>query len=173
MRNPSPRAVLVMFGVVTGVLTLTAGVSSASEGGPDKLSMLVLPPLGPECIAHCEECELTPTQMGHEYYWVGVKVKDYLFDDDEDTSHDCSSASCAGDFHEECNGGGGAEEDLEAVTLALKTLEGAHLQRLLERNPDRILWNSRRRLVQIMGCGEQIILSVQMKAQQAVALSDS
>lgn len=129
---------------------------------PD-LSNLILPPLGTECDCECTaDCEIKS-----QHAWQCGAAYDG-WEESDAGQHGCQTASCEFHQHEECD----EEENLDDLLMALSTLDGPDLQRLLDRNPDRLLWNTDRGAVQLLGCGEKVALSIHMSDQQVTSLDD-
>lgn len=63
------------------------------------------------------------------------------------------------------------EEDLDNLYVALTTLSGTDLQRLLAGNPERLAWNEKRLSVQLIGCEGRIQASIPLSSTQAASLS--
>ena len=59
------------------------------------------------------------------------------------------------------------------MVLALQRLQGEDLQRLINRNPESLLWNAERQSVQLWGCGEQINVSIMLRDEQLESLTDN
>lgn len=157
--------------VALGVFLLgtAAWVGGGAAVRPSDFSALRVPVLA--CTGSCTdyqrddpECS-TQTVGGHEYFNSGGST--YL---DTETSEGCVlSFSCASDGHTTC---GIQEEDLDAIELAVSTLRGPDLRRLIQGNREVMLWNQARHSVQVLGCGGGIVLSFLVHETQEASLAD-
>ena len=170
----SVRAMLVTIGLTIGLLSITAHVPADSEEASSDLSILLLSLPKDSCDAWGSDDEAdcpTTGRTEHVYLIVGAE-EGWLIDGD---SHPCEALGCdhGGEhFHTECETSK-EEEDLDALFLAIETLRGPELQRLMERNPERLLWNAERRSVQLWGCGGQLAASIILSDDQVESLTDS
>ena len=165
------KRILAMGIILVAVTSMTAWVRGDSAPGESDLSMLVLAPLPDECNASCEDdaelCTI-PHVERHEYE-TGPFQEGWEFDGEG--GYHCVTGSCEGHGHTECDGG--AEDDaalLNDLYLALATLEGADLRRLLVRNRERLRWNPERLSVQVLGCEGRVMTSVILSEHQGASL---
>ncbi|MFC1574810.1 hypothetical protein ACFL3Z_01895 [Gemmatimonadota bacterium] len=79
---------------------------------------------------------------------------------------ECNTHYCG---HDECDK---EEDDLDALVSAIETLQGPDLKRLIESDPERLLWNADRRSVQLLGCGGVIAASIILSDYQMEPFND-
>lgn len=156
------------FSAMAGVLLVTVSVTAWSPANPERSPTapadLVLSAQEEDCSAECSDDGCFPTQ----HYYMTYGVHEGWIDEGFGSSHPCETGSCG--HHDECEPQK-EEADLEVLDLALQTLEGENLKRLLDRNPERLFWNASRSSVQLMGCGARVQMSIRLTVSQADALS--
>jgi len=167
-------SVLLIIGIGIGLISIAGWVNGDPSEATTHLSGIRLAPEFGPCNADCpdEECH-GHVGVGHQFVPQAGDVEWTTDYEDPDTHSECTwvPADCEAHGHEEC-GGGEEEDDIDAVVLALETFHGPDLQRLLEQNPKRLFWNPERTSVQLWGCGQKVILSVQIDDAQAEYLND-
>ena len=168
------KAMLVICGLAVGFLSVTAWVLGSAGESPYEVSMLLLTSAPSDCAddpctADCgDDTCYNPEYEEHAYTAYGDS-----WEQPEFSIHPCYlNSSCEGceKNHEEC---GTSEEEEEALVLALETLQGEDLQRLINRNLESLLWNPERQSVQLWGCGEQINVSIMLRDEQLESLTDN
>lgn len=173
-RLPSFTTVLAWTGFAVVLLSVMGWGNAGSAADPTDVSMLILSPVDDTCEAQCltEDCE-HPTGGGHEYYNYTVDPElpeEWVEGDDQ---HPCTAnSSCESHNHRTCGPPPEAEE-VNTLSLALARLQGPDLKRLIDRNPDRLIWNKDRRSVQLWGCGRRIVLSILLDGAQVRSLVEA
>jgi hypothetical protein len=150
--------------MVLGIFGVLISISAWRPVGTD----LILAPLEDECECECQGCDF----MDQHAFQCGAAYEGWDLRETTESKreHPCESISCGAHAHVECDP---EEEDLDDLELALSHLDGPDLLRLLDQNPERLIWNVDRGSVQLWGCGEKIDLSVQMSTQQIAFLRDA
>lgn len=167
---------LLILGIGIGFISIAGWVTGNPSEATRHLSSIRLAPEFDPCNADCpdEECD-SPGGPRHQFVPQAGDVEWTTDYEDPDTHAECvwAPSDCEMHGHETCGGGSEEEEDeIDALLLALETLEGPDLQRLVDRNPERLFWNPRRNSVQLWGCGQQVILSIQVSDDQADYLNN-
>ena len=159
------KGILVLMGITVVFISITAWSPATSDGTPESLSELLFAPMDEDCSAECSTDGCFPNQHYYEIYGVHEGWVDEGFG----SPHPCQTGSCG--QHEECVDQR-EEEDMEDLELALSTLDGNDLRRLIDRNAERLLWNAERTSVQLLGCTDQVQMSISLNDHQIDALTE-
>lgn len=161
---------IAMMFMIGAILSASVSGSGMHAERVDRLGamLLALGPVAGECpttCLYCPYCSCESSEHINDWWPLDEETHQGEIHGCGFAEHDCFEHSC--DPH---------EEDAQQVAAALDELEmtiprlDAKEIRILEAKETRVLFNERRRALQVLGCGETTLLSVRLDDEVVDAL---